>query len=477
VVGVRSGSRSLHGTWSFCSQRLSRCRVAGPLRGALFRSILVLRESPSGRASSNVHERCGERRDDECGLRRCRGADSRRSLRRSTSDHKLSRRVQLRLFSDSGGRDVHDQGLKTRLRTINEDAPCRLPFQFCQPALSRLCSSAPRDMMNSWLSWPPNMARRTRLPRVQSGRSLRSARLAAERPTVRRPTPEKEHFVKNRISATAFALLTVLTSSVALARDVYVVRFNTVRELTFFAPPCSSFSYQDHLFFYNAGPGDATVELLSVSNGAATNPRALTIPAGKARSSDNPFGGGDSATSSWAPNPQPLLWVAHLEVPDRVQVISKLWVVTSEPVSCPALPVPPGRAYTGARMPVIQALTPAGVPQVHLGTDIGSSDLRIRSENGRTNVGIFNAGSVAAAAVVELRRACDGGLVASQAATIPANSILQLLGFSSVFQGCTTSDTAGFESYVVVTVDQPSFSYAVTLSNDRPPFAPVSSSP
>lgn len=283
--------------------------------------------------------------------------------------------------------------------------------------------------------------------------------------------------MNKRMSATAFALLSLLTSRVALARDVYVVRFNTVRELAFYAPPCGYLSYQDHLVFYNAGPTEATVQLLGVSNGTATNPRALKVPAGKARSSDSPLGGGNAATSSWAPNPQPLLWVAHLDVPDRVQVISKLWVVTSEPISCNAFPVPPGRAHTGARMPVAQTLTPAGVPQVHLGTDIGSSDLRLTADSGRTNVGIYNAGSVAASAVVELRRACDGGLVASQAATIPANSIVQLVGFSSVFQGCTTIDTAAFESYVVVAVDQPSFSYAVTLSNDRPPFAPLGTSP
>ena len=128
-------------------------------------------------------------------------------------------------------------------------------------------------------------------------------------------------------------------------------------------------------------------------------------------------------------------------------------------------------------MPVVQTLTSAGVPQVHLGTDIGSADLGGTPGNGRTNVGIYNAGSVAASATVELRRACDGVLVASQAVAIPANSIVQLVGFSSVFQGCTAIDTAAFESYVVVTVDQPSFSYAVTLSNDRPPFAALGIDP
>jgi hypothetical protein len=272
------------------------------------------------------------------------------------------------------------------------------------------------------------------------------------------------------------AVLIVLSSGAAQARDVYVVRFNTLREPVLFASPCSYFSYQDHLVFYNAGSSDATVQLRGVSNGTATNPQSLRIQAGKARSSTGSVGGGDAATASWAPEPQPFLWVVHLEVPDQVQIISKLWVLTSEPGSCTSFPVVSGRAYTGVRMPLVEALTPAGVPQVHLGTDL-ESDTGGAVGTGRTNVGIYNAGTVAASALVELRRACDGGLVASQNAAIPANSIVQLVGFPSAFQGCTTIDTAGFESYVVVTVDQPSFSYAVTLSNERPPFAPLGVSP
>lgn len=229
-------------------------------------------------------------------------------------------------------------------------------------------------------------------------------------------------------------VLMVLLSGVAQARDVYVVRFNTLREPVLSAPPCSSFSYQDHLVFYNAGSSDATVQLRGVSNGTATNPQPLRIPAGKARSSTGSVGGGDAATASWAPEPQPLLWVVHLEVPDQVQIISKLWVLASEPPSCTSFPVISGRAYTGVRMPVVEALTPSGIPQVHLGTDF-ESDTGGIAGIGRTNVGVYNASTVAAFAVVELRRACDGSLVASQNATIPASSIVQLVGFPSAFQG------------------------------------------
>jgi len=99
------------------------------------------------------------------------------------------------------------------------------------------------------------------------------------------------------------------------------------------------------------------------------------------------------------------------------------------------------------------------------------------ADDGRTNVGVFNAGSVAATATVELRRGCDDVLVASRSVAVPPNSIVQLNGLPFASEGCSAIRTAAYETYVVVTVDQPSFSYAITLSNKRPPWIPVSSSP
>jgi hypothetical protein len=126
-------------------------------------------------------------------------------------------------------------------------------------------------------------------------------------------------------------------------------------------------------------------------------------------------------------------------------------------------------------MPVVRALKPAGEPQIHLSTDIGG-DSGGFGIDGRTNVGIYNGGAAPASASVELRRACDGTLLEQRSAEIPANTIIQLSGFSEVFDGCSKLETAGFETYVVVTADQPSFSYAITLSNQRLPLLPISSS-
>jgi len=126
-------------------------------------------------------------------------------------------------------------------------------------------------------------------------------------------------------------------------------------------------------------------------------------------------------------------------------------------------------------MPVVRTLTPPGVAQVHLGTDIGGDS--VGSDDGRTNIGVYNAGSAIALATAQLRRACDGSLLETRSGFIPPNTIIQLNNFSSVFTGCSALRAAPYEAYVVVTVDQPSLSYAVTLSNQRLPYIPVSSSP
>jgi hypothetical protein len=273
-----------------------------------------------------------------------------------------------------------------------------------------------------------------------------------------------------RLGAVAAWSLTSMGAS--QAADVYVVRFNTARAPAFAEAPCTYLTYRDDLVFYNAGPSDARIELLGVSNGVAPNPRAQIVETGTTRSSE----GESVAAASWAPDPQPLLWVAHLAVPDSVKVVSRLLVPTGIAAGCGASPGGLVRTYAGIAMPVVRELAAPGVPQVHLGTDIGGDGVGT-ADDGRTNVGVYNAGSAAATATVELRRGCDGVVIASRSATIPPNTIQQLNGFSASFQGCSALKTATYESYVVVTVDQPSFSYAITLSNRRPPWIPVSSAP
>jgi hypothetical protein len=264
----------------------------------------------------------------------------------------------------------------------------------------------------------------------------------------------------------------ILAGGRATAADVYVVRFNTARAPAFAEAPCTYLTYRDELIFYNSTPTEAAINLVGVSNGPAPSPRALAIEAGSVRSSE----GDSAAAASWAPDPQPLLWVARLDVPNGVEVVSRLLVPAGAITGCGGSPGGLTRTYAGIRMPVVHQLTAPGVPQVHLGTDIGG-DAAGTADDGRTNVGVYNASSAAATAAVELRRGCDGAVVASRLTTIPPNTIVQINGLPAAFQGCSATRTASYESYVVVTVDQPSFSYAITLSNQRPPWIPVSSSP
>jgi hypothetical protein len=259
---------------------------------------------------------------------------------------------------------------------------------------------------------------------------------------------------------------------VAVGGDAYVVRYDTTRAPVPF-PPCGGLVYRDELVVHNAAASEVEIGLIGVSNGSAAEPQALVVPAGKVRSSEG-FCDGCAAASTWAPDPQPLLWVAHLDIPDEVETVSRLLVLAGSPEVCNGFPGSSARTYAGIPMPVVRSLTPAGKSQTLLGTDIGGDS--VGADDGRTNVGIYNGGAVTAAASVEFRRACDGSLLESRAIQIPANTIIQVNGLSNVFSGCNGLDTAPFEAFAVVTVDQPSFSYAVTLSNARLPLPPVSSS-
>jgi hypothetical protein len=278
--------------------------------------------------------------------------------------------------------------------------------------------------------------------------------------------------VSSRIGMLAAALCSCFGVGVLRAADVYVVRFDTLRASTLAELPCTFLSYRDDLVFRNGGTSDQIVRLLGVSNGTATDPLPLTITPGQILSSE-----GDAvAIGTWGPTPQPLLWVSHLDVPNDVQVVSRLLVPTYLFAGCQGGSGGSERTYAGIAMPIVRALIPAGTPQVHLATDIGG-DAGGTADDGRTNVGIYNGGSVNAGATVEIRRACDGGLITTASTSVPPNTIIQVGSFSAAFEGCTAIHTASYESYVVVTVDQPSFSYAITLSNHRPPWISVSSSP
>jgi hypothetical protein len=280
----------------------------------------------------------------------------------------------------------------------------------------------------------------------------------------------------NRMRSQAIAVgFFVAIAGAARGSDVYVVRFDTLRDAAFVEPPCTYLAWRDELIFHNASGTEQVVGLLGVSNGPPiANTQSLSIGAGTTKSSE---GGDASAAGTWAPDPQPLLWVAHLDVPDDVLITSRALVPTYESSPCGGVgTVGNSHIYAGPSLPVVRSLVQAGSSQVHLATDIGGQ-YSGAADDGRINVGIYNGGSVLASAVIEVRLACDGVTLHRRSITIPANTIVQVGGFSALSETCTGLNAAAFESYVVVTVDQPSFSYAMTLSDQRPPFVPVSSSP
>ncbi len=265
----------------------------------------------------------------------------------------------------------------------------------------------------------------------------------------------------------------LLAAFAASGSDVYVVRYDTTGSPVLAEAPCTYLVYRDNLVFRNTGTEDVSVGLLGVSNGSATSPLPLVVGPGRTVSSQ----GHDSAPATWAPADQPLLWVAHLDVPDDVQLVSRLLVLATKSNSC-GVGFPGDseqHTYSSIAMPVVRTLTPPNTEEVHLSTELGGDS--VGSTDGRTNVGVYNGGTESAHAAVELRRSCDDFVLEARTATIPPNTVVQLNNFSEVFDGCTEFGTAAFETYIAVTVDQPSFSYAITLSNQRPPWIPVSSSP
>jgi len=252
------------------------------------------------------------------------------------------------------------------------------------------------------------------------------------------------------------ALLVIVTPAVKAA-DVYLVRFNALSRQN----GCISVVWHDQAVLFNSGNAPATVRVLGVSQGqpAAGAPNSFVLPPGSAVALD------DALSHGWS-NVAPL-YVMHLDVPPGVRVTSRNEVYTHN--DCIVLPPRPG-ALGQVAMPVFTALVPAGTAQAHLGTDLGEFP-------SRTNVGIYNAGSVGAQAHIELRRVCDDTVVDQRSVIIPPNSTVQVGALAAGANICTKSSQAEWLRYTVVTVDQPSLTFVSnvreTPPNDSMGFVPT----
>lgn len=252
-------------------------------------------------------------------------------------------------------------------------------------------------------------------------------------------------------------LIQLVSTTLAGAGDVYLVQFDVLGKQQGFY----QVAWRDEVLFYNPGTVAATVRVLGISNGTLS-PHAqesLSLPPRTVVS----FW---SMHLSWVPSgptagdPDPF-WVLHLDVPDSVLVESRneFWRLRYSLGGQPGPTILPGRVS----MPVFRRLTPAGEPQVILGTDLGDTQTRI-------NVGVYNAGANSATAIIEVRRACDNSVADSRSVVIPANTFIQI---GPLNEG---EDTCGIDGrpiwrwvrYTVVTVDQPSLSYVANVAETAP---------
>lgn len=265
------------------------------------------------------------------------------------------------------------------------------------------------------------------------------------------------------MSAANYLLLLLVAAYVPSvnAEEVYVVAATTAPVVT--TPPCIVSYWQSDLHFHNTGTSDAVVHFLGISNGSATPPLDITVPAGRTSAVQ----GGSSMLGpgvGWVPDSHDPVWMVHLDVPDTVVLENR-----AEVVSGPWVPCNPGQGTIlgGLPLPSFRSLVSAGTPQYHLQSDLGNQDYHM-------NVTVFNSGSVPAQATLSFRQGCDDGLEDESTVTIPPNS-LEVFGGFTVYPNCSEipPGAANSASYVVVTVDQDSVSYVTTLLNGVAPEIPI----
>lgn len=263
------------------------------------------------------------------------------------------------------------------------------------------------------------------------------------------------------------------------AREIWVVQFRT--HFPDVTSPCQTVYYwQSHLMLSNMTDQPLSVSLLSVSNGARRSDARDLIVSPHHTASLRGFAGGGPNWQPDVPETTDAIWVNKLEVPDGIAVSNRGQVFLAEPMS--GSPTPPcvsvSTVRTGLPFRVVDQLTPAGVAQYHLGVDIG--DAAVFGEprlDARINVGVFNSSSEPASATVQVR--CSSGslldnsadpLVATIQLTIAPNALVQETVLpSTVAAFCPIG---GPPFHVIVTSDQPGFSYAAALSNTALPKFP-----
>ncbi len=270
-----------------------------------------------------------------------------------------------------------------------------------------------------------------------------------------------------------FALVVASLFSVAsparlVATEVYVVRFLTTNIDT-----CPGAAYRDQLAFRNTTGQDLVVRALEGSNGYVPPEDPLTVPAGRSRAVFIETFSRRGVSNRWTPVAPFVFMVNKLDVPPGIVMQSRgeLWGRGLFPGDCSPFSV--GTEILGSfALPLVYSLTPAGVPQFHLTSEFGTVP-------SRTNVGVYNGGTTTGTAKIEIREACDDQIIETRTVSVPARSVIYAVGFknTSFSPSCKEFDNASdYSRYVIVTLDQPGFSFALTVAEVLPPVPLVSSS-
>ncbi len=277
------------------------------------------------------------------------------------------------------------------------------------------------------------------------------------------------------------AAVLIAVSASLWGRQIWVVQFQT--QFPFEPPLCDAFyAWQSRLLLTNTTDLPQTVRLMSVSNGPVrADARDLTL----APHHTTEILGDSPTDPHWAPDASRSvapIWVDQLEVPDGVVVSDRGEVFINQPAAGSTSPPCEFEASVsgGLSLQVVNALVPGGTSQYHLGTDVGDAAITGTPRiDARINVGVYNAGTVPALATVQIR--CSDSVAAPEVANdvdplimtvqiaVPPNSVVQKTVLPSMVEAAPCK--YGFPSpyHVIVTSDQPGFSYAAALKNGSLP--------
>ena len=221
--------------------------------------------------------------------------------------------------------------------------------------------------------------------------------------------------------------------------------------------PCSTVRMTDAIVFQNTTTTEARIRLLSVSNAHDVTPGVppvlgtadLVIAPGRTTSVTNALG------PVWQSNPPVSRWITHLSVPEGTIADSRLELGVTECAS--PSPQPPNDLPVLGRveLPVFRTLAPAGSVQRLLSTDSAATAADVY-------VGTFNASATAAIARLELRRACDDAIVATATLDIAPNTLREHRFEVTPAMACGSA-LAPWAHYTLVTVDEPSITYALSI--------------